>query len=588
MISLTWGALVAALLFCLVLVGLLSATLSLVITGTRQLNNIRTRPGPPGPTGPAGPDTGPTGDTGETGVAFTGSTGASGSDGAKGDTGPTGIGPTGPAGMNGMTGPTGDTGAALQGPTGSTGSIGATGMNSTVTGPTGNTGLIGPTGQMGAAANTGATGPTGLTGAAGNTGATGAAGPTGVGSTGSTGPSITGFTGSTGNTGIAGHTGATGPSVLTFVGDIGSAQTTGGVFTIFTNSGAGATTLFNANGPLPHSLQFTVDDIQNMFIGHNAGGEYMFQSGDPAVTANVALGPFAMSNLYVNVAPTNLKFNVAVGKNALEAFEDGFQNTCIGYNVCSSLLTGGANTVLGANAGLALSQGDVERNTLIGANALPNTIGGATDNIIISNGNGTLTNLPISSALLIGSPGVDPSVNESGNTRIGYISGVGTSTQTGCWVDGIYGQAPQTGPVNAVYVDSFGKLCTTGGTAPVQYQIQNYNSGGNVVNGNFLGVGTQSATENVTQTVVARTGVLKNLFVRFYANSAAASSTAFTVRVNGVNTTLTCTIGAVAQTASDTTHTVLVAPFDVISLSVAFATDPTQGAAATLEFSNTF
>jgi hypothetical protein len=103
---------------------------------------------------------------------LTGDTGATGATGIEGATGATGIGIDGATGATGATGEIGSTG--LTGPTGATG-LGATGLTG-ATGEIGSTGLTGDTGATGATG----LGATGLTGATGEIGATGLTGATGL------------------------------------------------------------------------------------------------------------------------------------------------------------------------------------------------------------------------------------------------------------------------------------------------------------------------------------------------------------------------------------------------------------------------
>ena len=174
----------------------------------------------------------------------------------------------------------------------------------------------------------------------------------------------------------------------------------------------------------------------------------------------------------------------------------------------------------------------------------------------------------------------------TGNT--GYTGPTGANSI----VTGPTGNTGNTGPTGANSIvtgptgntGNTGKTGPTGPTGPTQYAIQNFNSAANVANNNFLRFGSQSVTENVCQFPMTRSGSLQNLFVKMFANTAGGSSTTFTVRLNGANTALTCTVAAATQTSSDTTHSVTVAAFDSISLQVTFTGNPGTGATASFEY----
>lgn len=233
--------------------------------------------GPAGPAGPAGA-AGPAGPMGLPGAP--GATGPAGPAGTPGATGP--VGATGPAGATGAAGPAGPMGAAgtftgvtqfsnaatyTQGQIVSCITTCATNGSSfylksaTSTGddpstdPTnwlevaagGAIGATGPAGPQGPIGISGPAGPTGLTGPQGTPGATGAAGPAGpigpTGATGGTGPAgpigLTGPAGPTGSTGAQGLTGPVGPIGAT--GAAGAAGPAGPIGLTGPTGPAGAT-----------------------------------------------------------------------------------------------------------------------------------------------------------------------------------------------------------------------------------------------------------------------------------------------------------------------------------------------------------
>lgn len=81
------------------------------------------------------------------------------------------------------------------------------------------------------------------------------------------------------------------------------------------------------------------------------------------------------------------------------------------------------------------------------------------------------------------------------------------------------------------------------------------------------GATTVAPTTELAPIVAPRAGTLRNLFVRHGAAVGNGNSVVYTVRKNGVDTILTCTLAtnAIGQ-ASDTLHTVLVAQGDRITL----------------------
>jgi hypothetical protein len=92
--------------------------------------------------------------------------------------------------------------------------------------------------------------------------------------------------------------------------------------------------------------------------------------------------------------------------------------------------------------------------------------------------------------------------------------------------------------------------------------------GGNTTSATFLGAWAISATastdEFTSQIVITSPGVLRNLLGSL--ETAATPTFTYTVRKNGVDTALTCTVPTLSTSASDTTHTVTVAAGDRISL----------------------
>jgi len=164
---------------------------------------------------------------------------------------------------------------------------------------------------------------------------------------------------------------------------------------------------------------------------------YMTSGGN-----NVAIGPLALGNM------TQGSYNTAVGPSTLNVSNASY-NTCIGNSM--EYTTGSFNAAVGLAALYNDSSGT--NNTGLGYEALF-VLGSGSNNIGIGYDAGYFTTSG-NSSISIGSMG-----NYEGNTIL-----IGTEgTQTGTYIAGIYGAAPQS--VNLVMcVDSTGKLGTTGCTS---------------------------------------------------------------------------------------------------------------------------
>ncbi len=89
------------------------------------------------------------------------------------------------------------------------------------------------------------------------------------------------------------------------------------------------------------------------------------------------------------------------------------------------------------------------------------------------------------------------------------------------------------------------------------------------------GGSSYSATESDAQQVCAAAGTIKNLYVALSIDPGTnPDAYTFTLRVNGVDTTLTCTIVADNTTGNDTAHSVSVSPGDLLSMSMVPVSTP--------------
>jgi hypothetical protein len=192
----------------------------------------------------------------------------------------------------------------------------------------------------------------------------------------------------------------------------------------------------------------------NTFVGLNAGNFTMTGSGGNSAFGNSAL-----------TANTTGSLNTAVGYNALAANTVGTHNTALGYSALAVSTTGTNNTAIGYNA-LAANTTGTSNNTAIGSSALAlNTTG--TNNVAV--GYNTLpavttgsTNIAIGSGaggtLTTGSGNIYVNANAGSTTEATTVR-IGTS-QTACYIQGIYGASTPTGTPAIVAIDSTGKLGT--------------------------------------------------------------------------------------------------------------------------------
>ncbi|TND03173.1 MAG: collagen triple helix repeat domain protein, partial [Bacteroidetes bacterium] len=289
----------------------------------------------------------------------TGASGPSGDPGTAGATGPTGPsgdpGPTGAAGLNGATGPAGTNGT--NGATGATGPAGTNGTN-------GATGATGPAGTNGTNGATGATGPAGTNGTNGATGATGAAGTNGA-----TGPTGTaGTNGATGATGANGATGATGTSIT---GPTGPSGATGATGTFGVTGSTGQTLYYNGSAWVATSNLYNTGT--NVGIGTTIPG----------------VARLAVTGTGNSVGTAGLNVTNSLGNSGLFVRDDG--NVGIGGNITPSyrLDVSGTTRTTGT--------------LTVGAYTLPSTDGGI-DNVLFTNGLGTLTWGPAVRSLSVSNP----------------------------------------------------------------------------------------------------------------------------------------------------------------------------------------
>jgi hypothetical protein len=216
---------------------------------------------------------------------------------------------------------------------------------------------------------------------------------------------------------------AGGAGVVTIDGDTGSA--TGSTITF--NGGDGSSQFTAAAAAV--ALSFS-DASANTFVGNDAGN-WPTSLGDGAT------------------------FNTGTGYNALLGLTSGVYNSGHGSSALFSLTDGTYNTGCGGISGGYLGTGAIG-NTAVGYRTFTNVNGDLVTgayNIAVGANAGSGYHSTESSNILIGAFGV---IADQTTTRIGYINGT-ASTQTACYIDGIFG-ATVTG--SAVLIDATGLLGT--------------------------------------------------------------------------------------------------------------------------------
>jgi len=95
--------------------------------------------------------------------------------------------------------------------------------------------------------------------------------------------------------------------------------------------------------------------------------------------------------------------------------------------------------------------------------------------------------------------------------------------------------------------------------------------------GNYMGLfaGNQSAVESNVQNIMPTAGTVQSFYVFIQNPTLVGASWTLTLRKNGVDTAINCTIaGATALTCSDTTHSVVFVAGDLITVSEASTGNP--------------
>jgi hypothetical protein len=111
--------------------------------------------------------------------------------------------------------------------------------------------------------------------------------------------------------------------------------------------------------------------------------------------------------------------------------------------------------------------------------------------------------------------------------------------------------------------------------------------GSHISSGDFIGMftGNSSSTESDVQNILPVNGTFGNFFAYVTAAPSVGNSWVFTVRKNGVSSTVTCTISGTSQSCSDTTHTLSFTQGDLISIQ---ATTPNHPSVTSAQWTATF
>jgi hypothetical protein len=100
--------------------------------------------------------------------------------------------------------------------------------------------------------------------------------------------------------------------------------------------------------------------------------------------------------------------------------------------------------------------------------------------------------------------------------------------------------------------------------------------GSHISSGDFIGMftGNSSSTETDVQNVIPTNGTVGNFFGYVTSAPGGSNSWVFTLRINGVNSAVTCTVSGTARTCFDTTHTIAFSQGDLISIQVTTSNHP--------------
>jgi hypothetical protein len=226
--------------------------------------------------------------------------------------------------------------------------------------------------------------------------------------------------------------------------------------------------------------------LYNVLLGHGAGAS--MTTGN----RNIAIGVSSMDgfdteahNLGIGVSAlggsvAGGEYNVAIGNYALDALTSGDGSVAVGYSAGTAVTTAGENILIGFEAGKSLTIGG--NNVVVGYTAFEDAV---VERQCVAIGNYALANHRTSSS----------TVNDTGNTAVGYAAGDVITTGTGnVMIGAVVDPSGNNGENQIVIGNTFS------------------GNGDNKVNfGSGLGYIWNSYTQNATWTQVSDERTKKNI-----------------------------------------------------------------------------
>lgn len=259
----------------------------------------------------------------------------------------------------------------------------------------------------------------------------------------------------------------------TAVGDLAISSMVGGD----NNTAVGARALFSdatylaGNSALgSYALSSLTDGSNNVAIGHRA------LSSASVLTDNVAVGAFALTNLWGQGGEGNGYRNVAVGAWSLTTSTTGTDNTALGYSAAHNATSAVRNTSVGKNSMYSLTTG--YNNTASGAESMYSVTTGYNNTAV---GNYALTSI---------TTGHD-------NTAMGYCASQGLAMSVWTSAFGAYALQNNT----AAYNSAFGYQALASNTTGSVNDAFGFRSlFANTTGARNTGLGNTSLTSNTTGT----------------------------------------------------------------------------------------
>jgi len=160
-------------------------------------------------------------------------------------------------------------------------------------------------------------------------------------------------------------------------------------------------------------------------------------------------------------------------------------------------------------------------------------------------------------------------VTVSGTTLTMTSDAVGGSGTFAAWTFSIVGNVGSAGAAGTNGTNGTDGTDGTDGTNASTFIFGGTNSTGfSESTTGYLGLGQygQGTTEADYQVLMPKAGSITNLTVKTGSAETGSITTVLTLRVNGVDKTLTCTVAVNTTTCSDTAHSVAVVAGDLVTL----------------------